>query len=73
MKLSALLLTLVIALGLTSPLHAKKHNKTPKAHHSGSSKVRKAKNKPGKLKPMKYRKPKHSGKVRPPKHSSNQQ
>ena len=63
MRLSALLLTFVIALGLTSPLAAKTKHKTPKAHHSATHKapkVRKAK----KVKPMKHSKPKRVSKAR---------
>jgi hypothetical protein len=60
MKLSALLLTLVIALGLSSPLDAKTKHKTPKAQHPTTYKAPKVKKKPAKVKPMKFRKTKHS-------------
>jgi hypothetical protein len=65
MKLSALLLTIVIALGLTAPLEAKKQPKTPKVQrHSTSYKVSKRKTKPAKMKPMKFKKAKKSGTAR---------
>jgi hypothetical protein len=74
MKLSALLLTFVIGLGLTTPLEAKKH-KTPKPpHHSTThkapkrgTKMPKVKKKPTKMKPMKFPKAKHSASVKPAK------
>jgi hypothetical protein len=65
MKLSALVLTIVIALGLTAPLEAKKQPKTPKVqHHSTSNKAPKRKTKPTKMKPMKFKKAKKSGSAR---------
>ena len=74
MKLSALLLTIVIALGLSAPLEARSRRKTPKAqHHSAqkapkrSSKMPKVRKKPAKVKPMKYRKAKRSSSVKPAK------
>ena len=73
MRLSALLLTFVIALGLSTPLEAKKH-KTPKAQHPAaykapkrSTKMPKVRKKPAKLKPMKFPKAKHSGWEKPAK------
>jgi hypothetical protein len=63
MKLSALLLTLVIALGMSSSLDAKTKHKTPKAQHSTSYKAPKVKRKPAKVKPMKFSKTKHSSKA----------
>jgi hypothetical protein len=70
MRFSALLLSLVIALGLAGSLEAKTKHKTPKVHHSSSRKTPKAprvKHKPAKIKPMKFRKPKHSARVHTPK------
>jgi hypothetical protein len=67
MKLSALLLTLVIALGMSSSLDAKTKNKTPKAQHPTSYKAPKVKKKPAKVKPMKLRKAKHSTASKAPK------
>ena len=62
MKLSALVLTIVIALGLAAPLEAKKQPKTPKVqHHATSYKAPKRKTKPTKMKPMKFHKAKNSG------------
>ena len=72
MKLSALLLTFVIALGLSAPLDAKTKHKT-KTHPAAqkapkrSTKMPKVKNKPAKVKPMKFRKGKHSKSVKPAK------
>jgi hypothetical protein len=60
MKLNALLLTLVIGLGISSPLDAKTKHKTPKAQHPTTYKAPKVKRKAAKVKPMKYRKAKHS-------------
>ena len=66
MKLSALLLTFVIALGLTAPLEARTKYKAPKAQrHSATGKAPKVKKHPAKLKPMKYRKAKASRNVKP--------
>jgi hypothetical protein len=64
MKLSALLLTLVIALGITSPLEAKKYKppKPAKVHH-GTYKAPKVRRKPAKMKPMKFKKAKGSAKA----------
>jgi hypothetical protein len=59
MKLSALLLTFVIALGLASPLEAKTKYKKPKpGHHPTTYKAPKVKKHPSKMKKMKFRKPK---------------
>jgi hypothetical protein len=68
MKLSALLLTIVIALGLGTPLEARAKHKTPKPpkspkHATLYKEGSKRKTKPSKVKPMKFRKPKHSGKI----------
>ena len=64
MRLSALLLTFVIALGLTSPLAAKTKHKAPKAaHHSATHKAPKVP-KVKKVKPMKHSKPKRVSKAR---------
>ena len=63
MRLSALLLSLVIGLGLTAPLEAKtKTPKAPKVHRSAKYKAPKQRKKPAKLKPMKFRKSKGSTK-----------
>jgi len=73
MKLSALLLTLVIGLGLSAPLDAKTKHKVPKTHSAAqkapkrSTKTPKVKHKPAKVKPMKFRKGKHSSSVKPAK------
>jgi hypothetical protein len=65
MKLSALVLTIVIGLGLTAPLEAKKQPRTPKVQpHSTSYKAPKRKTKPTKMKPMKFKKAKKSGSAR---------
>ena len=63
MSLKALLITLVIALGLTLPAEARtKHPKQPKQSSlQGSSKVRQRK--PAKIKPMKFRGTKHAPKA----------
>jgi hypothetical protein len=58
MKLSALLLTFVIALGMLAPLEAKTKHKAPKAQHHTTQKAPKVRKKPAKVKPMKYRKAK---------------
>ena len=64
MKLSALLLTFAIALGLTAPLDAKTKYKAPKpAKHATTHKAPKVKTKPAKVKKMKFRKAKTSNKV----------
>ena len=61
MRLSALLLTLVIALGLTTPLEAKtKAPKAAKVHQTKNYKGPKRRTKPAKVKPMKFPKAKHS-------------
>ena len=67
MKLSALLLTLAIALGLAAPLEArnKKPKKAKPQHYSQKAKPPKApkvKTKPAKVKPMKFHKAKNSHK-----------
>lgn len=59
MKLSALLLTFVIALGLSAPLAAKT-KRTPRPHPRSAVKAPKVKRKPVKPKPMKFRKAKRS-------------
>jgi len=65
MRFSALLLSLVIALGLTAPLGAKTRYKAPKVHHHSSSrKTPRVKHKPAKVKPMKFRKAKPRAKSR---------
>jgi hypothetical protein len=58
MKLSALLLTFVIALGMLAPLEAKTKYKAPKAQHHTAQRAPKVRIKPAKVKPMKYRKAK---------------
>jgi hypothetical protein len=61
MKLSALLLTVLIALGLSSPLEARHKSKVPKVKHPPTSyKAPKRKSKPAKMKPMKFHKAKHA-------------
>ena len=70
MWFSALLLSLVIALGLAAPLDAKPRHKTPKVHHSTARKAPKApkvKRKPAKVKPMKFRKARRSAQPQTPK------
>jgi len=67
MKLSALLLTLAIALGLSAPLEArtKKAKKVKPQHYSQKAKAHKApkvKTKTAKVKPMKFHKAKNSHK-----------
>jgi hypothetical protein len=68
MKLSALLLTIVIALGMSAPLAAKTRRTPPQAHARAAAKALKGRRKPVKPKPMKYRKAKRgqvrSGKAR---------
>ena len=56
MKLSALLLTFVIALGMSAPLAAKTRRTPPKPHPHTAAKAPKVKRKPVKPKPMKFRK-----------------
>ena len=64
MKLSALLLTFVIAFGSAASLEARTKNKTPKPpKHATAYKVPKRKTKPTKMKPMKFHKAKHAGKA----------
>jgi hypothetical protein len=66
MKLSALLLTLVIAFGATADAKTKyKPPKPPKTHAAKTYKSPKVKHKPAKLKPMKFHKAKRS--TKPPK------
>ena len=65
MKLSALLLTIVIALGMSAPLAAKT-KRPPKPHARTAVKAPKVKRKPVRPKPMKYRKAKRKP-VNPPK------
>jgi hypothetical protein len=60
MKLSALLLTVVIALGMSAPLAAKTRRTPPQVHARAKAKAPKVKRKPVKPKPMKYRKAKRS-------------
>jgi hypothetical protein len=69
MKLKALLLSLVIALGAGAPMEGKARHKAPKVHHKSSAgknvKSPKVRRKPVKVKPIKYKKAKrtHSSKV----------
>ena len=63
MRLSALLLTFVIALGTTVPLAAKAKN-TPQQHARKAAKAQKVRRKPAKVKPMKFRKAKRTNQSR---------